>query len=64
MLHLKYFPHPYKPCGGQPFKLSAADTHYVQQLISSWKAGNAAPNCPKHDMDVKNKFSHINAPLI
>jgi len=42
ILHSKYFPHPYKPCGGHLFKLSAADTHLVQQLISSWKAGNEA----------------------
>jgi len=53
MLHSKYFPHPYKPCGGHPFKLSAADTHYVQQLISSWKAGNGA-QIVKTLVDIKN----------
>jgi len=42
MLHSKYFPHPYRPCGGHPSKLSPADTHYVQELIGSWWAGNGA----------------------
>jgi len=44
MLHSKYFLHPHKPSGGCSSKLSAADTHHVQQLISSWKAVNAAKN--------------------
>ena len=38
----KYFPHPYKPSGGHLSKLSATDTHYVKQLISSWKAVSGA----------------------
>ena len=33
---------PHKPSGGYLPKLSAADTHHIQQLISSWKAVNAA----------------------
>src|SRR5882762_7963068 len=45
MLPSKYFPHQYKPSGDYPLKLSAAGTHCAQQLISSWKAGNAAPTC-------------------
>jgi len=53
MLHSKYFPHSYKPCGGHPSKLSAADTHYVQQLISSWKAGNGA-KVAKTLVDIEN----------
>ena len=44
MLHSKYFPHPHKPSGDYSSKLSAADTCHLQQLISSWKAGNAAQN--------------------
>ena len=44
MLHSKYFPHPHKPSGGYSSKLSAADTNHLQQLISSWKAVNAAQN--------------------
>jgi len=40
--HSKYFPHPYKPSGGHLSKLSATDTHYVKQLISSWKAVSGA----------------------
>jgi len=43
-LHSKYLPHPHRPSGGYSSKLSAADTHHLQQLISSWKAGNAAQN--------------------
>src|SRR5882762_5736256 len=54
MLHSKYFPHPYKPCGSHLFTLSAADTHYVQHLISSWKAGNAA-QISKALVDIKNQ---------
>src|SRR5882762_8289199 len=54
MLHSEYIPHPYKPCGSHPFKLSAADTHYAQQLISSWKAGNAA-QIAKALVDIKNQ---------
>ena len=42
ILHSKYFPHPHKPSGGYLPKLSAADIHHTQQLISSWKAVNAA----------------------
>jgi len=42
ILHSKYFPHPYKTSGGHPSKLSATDTHYVQQLIGSWKAVSGA----------------------
>jgi len=42
MLPSKYFPHQYKPSGDYPLKLSAAGTHSAQQLISSWKAVNAA----------------------
>jgi len=41
-LHSKYFPHPHKPSAGYSSKLSAANTHCVQPLISSWKAVNAA----------------------
>ena len=52
MLHSKYSPCPYKPCGGHPFKLSAAD--YVQQLISSQKAGNRA-QIAKALVDMKDK---------
>jgi len=58
MLHSKYFPHPYKTCGGHPFKLSAADSHYVHQLISSWKAGNGA-QIAKALVDIKNKPYYI-----
>jgi len=54
MLHSKYFPHPYKPCGGHSFKLSAVDSYYVHQLISSWKAGNGA-QVAKALVDIKNK---------
>jgi len=35
-------PTPPKPSAGRPSKLSAADTHYAQQLISSGKAENAS----------------------
>jgi len=42
MLPSKYFLHQYKPSGDYPLKLSAAGTHCAQQLISYWKAGNAA----------------------
>jgi len=52
-----YFPYPYKPCGSCPSKLSSADTHYVQQLISSWKAGNWA-HISKTLVDIKNQLSH------
>ena len=42
VLYSKYFSHPHKPSGGCSPKLSAADTHHIQQLISAWKAINAA----------------------
>jgi len=54
MLHSKYFPRQYKLSGDYPSKPSTADTHCVQQLISSWKAGTAA-QIPKMLVDVKNK---------
>ena len=41
-LRSKYCPQLHKPSTGHPTKLSAADTHYVQQLISSGKAENAS----------------------
>jgi len=53
MLHFKYFPHPYKPCGGHPSKLSPADTQYVQELIGSWWAGNGA-HIARALVDIKN----------
>src|SRR5882762_3056424 len=31
ILHFEYFPHPHKPSGGYSSKLSAADTHHIQQ---------------------------------
>jgi|SRR5882762_9414449 len=46
MLHSKYFLQQYKPSRDYPSKLSAADTHHVQQLIRSWKAG-MQPKLPK-----------------
>ena len=42
ILQSKYFLHPHKPSGGNSSKLSAADTHHMQQLISIWKVVNAA----------------------
>jgi len=54
MLHSKYFPHQYNLSGDYPSKPSTADTHHVQQLISSWKAGTAA-QITKMLVDVKNK---------
>src|SRR5882762_9921427 len=54
MLHLKFFLQQYKPSRGYPSKLSAADTHHVQQLIRSWKAGNAA-QVAKVLVDIKNQ---------
>src|SRR5882762_118498 len=54
MLPSKYFPHQYKPSGDYPLKLSAAGTHCAQQLISSWKAGNAA-QLAKALVHVKNQ---------
>jgi len=44
MLHSMYFPQSHKPSGGYLPKLFAADTHHLWQLISSWKAVNAAKN--------------------
>jgi len=55
MLPSKYFPHQYKPSGDYPLKLSAAGTHCAQQLISSWKAGNAA-QLAKALVDIKNQL--------
>ena len=40
-LHTRYCPYAKKPIGGRPAKLSEADTHYAQHLVSSWKAENA-----------------------
>jgi len=57
MLHSKYFPHSYRPCGGHPSKFSAADTHYAQQLISSWKAGSGA-QITKTLVDTENLLLH------
>src|SRR5882762_436140 len=54
MLHLKYFLQQYKPSRDYPSKLSAADTHHVQQLIRSWRAGNAA-QVAKVLVDIKNQ---------
>src|SRR5882762_4894350 len=54
MLPSKYFPYQYKPSGDHPLKLSAAGTHCAQQLISSWKAGNAA-QVAKVLVDIKNQ---------
>jgi len=54
MLHSKYFPHQYKPTGDYPSKLTAADTHHVQQLTRSWKAGNAAQVAKTH-VYIKNQ---------
>src|SRR5882724_5931337 len=53
-LHSKYLPHLHKPSGGPPFKLSAADTHYAQQLITSGKAENAS-QITKTLMGIKNE---------
>ena len=53
-LHSKYHPHLHKPSGGPPFKLSAADTHYAQQLITSGKAENAS-QITKTLMGIKNE---------
>jgi len=40
-LHTRYCPYAKKPVGGRPAKLSEADTHYAQHLITSRKAENA-----------------------
>jgi transposase len=37
----KHCPYLQKPSGGHPPKLSEADRHYAQHLITSWKAENA-----------------------
>ena len=58
MLHSIYFSHPHKPSGGYSPKLSAADTHHVQQLINSWKAGNAAKNAKHLCMPRTNLSNH------
>jgi len=42
ILHSKYFSHPHKPSGGCSCKLSAADIHHTQQLISTWEVVDAA----------------------
>ena len=39
-IHSTYFIYQYKPAGGYLSKASAEDTHYEQQLISSWKTRN------------------------
>jgi len=39
-IHSTYFIYPHKPAGGYLSKASAVDTHYEQQLISSWKTRN------------------------
>ena len=38
----KHHPYLQKPTGGHPSKLSKADTHYAQHLITSRKAENAS----------------------
>ena len=40
-LHSKYRPHLSKSCGGHPSKLSSANIHHAQHLISSGKADTA-----------------------
>ena len=45
----------YKPSGDYPLKLSAAGTHSAQQLISSWKAVNAA-QVAKWLLNIKNRL--------
>jgi len=57
MLCSKYFPHPHKPSVGYSSKLSAAHTHHLQQLISSWKAVNAAKNV-KTLVNARTNLSH------
>ena len=54
MLPSKYFSHQYKLSGDYTLKLSAAGTHCAQQLISYWKAGNAA-QVAKVLVDIKNQ---------
>ena len=54
MLHCTYFSHPHKPSSGYLPKLFAVDTHHLQQLISSWKAVNAAKNA-KTLVNTKNQ---------
>jgi len=44
MLHSKYFLQQYKPSRDYPSKLSAADTHHVQQLISPGRL-ECSPSC-------------------
>ena len=39
-IHSTYFIYQHKPAGGYLSKASAVDTHYEQQLISSWKTRN------------------------
>jgi len=39
-IHSTYFIYPHKPVEGYPSEASSVDTHYEQQLISSWKARN------------------------
>jgi len=50
----KHLPHLYKPSGGCPSKLSAADTCHAQQLISSRKAENASQTT-ETPMGIKNQ---------
>src|SRR5882762_5933869 len=54
ILHSNYFLHPHKPSGGCSSKLSAADIHHIQQLISTWKVIHAA-QIAKTLVDTKNK---------
>jgi len=39
-IHSTYFIYPHKHAEGYLSKASAVDTHYEQQLISSWKTRN------------------------